>query len=53
MRLENEKALIAASLSTFGFFALALMPVWLELGVECTYPDLSEATSSGLLWIAG
>eukprot|EP00118_Oscarella_pearsei_P026715 m.310333 g.310333 ORF g.310333 m.310333 type:complete len:567 (+) comp50976_c0_seq1:35-1735(+) len=51
--LEKEKALIASSLSVFGLFALALMPVWLELGVECTYPVLSEATSSGLLWIAG
>ena len=36
----------------FGFFAFALMPVCLEVGVECTYP-VAEATSAGLMWMTG
>ena len=36
----------------FGFFAFALMPVCLEVGVECTFP-VAEATSAGLQWMAG
>lgn len=36
----------------FGTFGLALFPVALELGVECTYP-IREGTSSGLLQISG
>ena len=41
-----------ASCGLFGFFAFALMPVCLEVGVECTYP-VAEATSAGLQWMAG
>lgn len=41
-----------ASFGLFGFFAFALMPVCLEVGVECTYP-VAEATSAGLQWMAG
>jgi hypothetical protein len=33
----------------FGFFALPLIPAFMELGVEVTYP-VSEVISSGLLW---
>ncbi|KAJ8025986.1 Solute carrier family 49 member A3 [Holothuria leucospilota] len=36
----------------FGMFGLALFPIALELGVECTYP-VKEGTSSGLLQISG
>ncbi|EDV19708.1 uncharacterized protein TRIADDRAFT_32990 [Trichoplax adhaerens] len=36
----------------FGAFAFGLLPVGLELAVECTYP-VAEATSSGLLWMSG
>ena len=49
--LEDEHVLIAFSLGSFGFFAFALMPVCLEVGVELTYPA-DEAVSSGLLWSA-
>ncbi|KAL5471602.1 hypothetical protein EMCRGX_G029731 [Ephydatia muelleri] len=48
-RLEHQSVNIAFSLCTFGFFALPLIPVCMELGVEITYP-VGEATSSGLLW---
>lgn len=51
-RYENESILLAFSVSGFGFFALALLPVGLELGVECTYP-VAEATSAALLWLFG
>ena len=51
-RYENESILIGFSVSGFGFFALALLPVGLELGVECTYP-VAEATSAALLWLFG
>lgn len=44
--------LVVAVSGLFGFFAFALMPVCLEVGVECTYP-VAEATSAGLLWMAG
>ena len=42
---------MAASLCVFGFFALAQIPVCMELGVEITYP-VAESISSGLLWSA-
>ncbi|KAK2572381.1 Solute carrier family 49 member A3 [Acropora cervicornis] len=44
--------LLISSCGLFGFFAFALMPVCLEVGVECTYP-VAEATSAGLQWMAG
>ena len=50
-KLEDEPVLIAFSLCSFGFFAFSIMPVFLELGVELTYP-VDEAVSSGLLWSA-
>jgi len=48
---DQEAAVLIAS-GIFGFFAFALMPVCLELGVECTYP-VAEATSAGLQWMVG
>ena len=51
-RYENQGILIGLSVCLFGFFGLALLPVGLELGVECTYP-VAEATSAGLLWLVG
>ena len=48
-RLEHQSVNIAFSLCMFGFFALPLIPVCMELGVEITFP-IAEATSSGLLW---
>ncbi|KAL5471603.1 hypothetical protein EMCRGX_G029732 [Ephydatia muelleri] len=47
--LEHQSVNIAFSLCMFGFFALPVIPVCMELGVEITYP-IAEATSSGLLW---
>jgi len=50
--MPGQPVLIAFSFGLFGFFAFALMPVCLEVGVECTYP-VAEATSAGLQWMAG
>lgn len=50
--MPDHPVLIVAVSGLFGFFAFALMPVCLEVGVECTYP-VAEATSAGLLWMAG
>ena len=47
--MHDQPILIGFSLCLFGFFALALIPACMELGVEITYP-VAEATSSGLLW---
>jgi hypothetical protein len=49
---QNEMALVAISICTFGGFALAAYPILLELGVECTFP-VPEATSSGLIFLLG
>jgi len=35
-----------------GFFALPLLPICMDMSVECVYP-IPEATSTGLLFIAG
>lgn len=51
-RMPHQPVLIVVSCGLFGFFAFALMPVCLEVGVECTYP-VAEATSAGLQWMAG
>ena len=48
----GQPVLVVFSCGLFGFFAFALMPVCLEVGVECTYP-VAEATSAGLQWMAG
>ncbi|XP_065174769.1 solute carrier family 49 member A3-like [Sycon ciliatum] len=50
--LRDQTALIYASLAFFGFFGYGLLPVALELSVECTYP-VAEATSAGVMWLAG
>ena len=49
--LPDRPVNVAFSLCFFGFFALALLPLCMEMGVEVTYP-VAEATSSGLLWSA-
>ncbi|XP_031559501.1 solute carrier family 49 member A3-like [Actinia tenebrosa] len=51
-KLPDQASLVLVASGLFGFFAFALMPVCLELGVECTYP-VAEATSAGLQWIMG
>lgn len=50
--MPHQPVLVVVSCGLFGFFAFALMPVCLEVGVECTYP-VAEATSAGLQWMAG
>ncbi|KAK3826016.1 MAG: major facilitator superfamily domain-containing protein [Benniella sp.] len=42
--------LVASAL--LGLFSFALLPVVLELGVECTYP-VTPASSTALLWSSG
>ena len=49
--MTGQNVNIAFSLCMFGFFALPLIPAFMELGVEVTYP-VSEVVSSGLLWSA-
>ncbi|XP_074641189.1 solute carrier family 49 member A3-like isoform X1 [Tubulanus polymorphus] len=51
-KYRDMDVLIAASISTFGFFGFAVYPVVLELGVECTFP-ISEGTSGGLINMSG
>ncbi|XP_002160869.4 solute carrier family 49 member A3 isoform X1 [Hydra vulgaris] len=50
--IPNQTPLLVISFFFFGFFALGVLPVMLELGVECTYP-VDEATSSGMQWMMG
>ena len=50
--MPGQPVLVVFSFGLFGFFAFALMPVCLEVGVECSYP-VAEATSAGLQWMAG
>jgi FLVCR family MFS transporter 7 len=44
--------LILLSFCLIGFFGLPLLPVCMEMSVECVYP-IPEATSTGLLFIGG
>lgn len=45
-------SLIIVSFCLIGFFGLPLLPVCMEMSVECVYP-IPEETSTGLLFIAG
>lgn len=45
-------AMLAGACGFIGMFCFALLPVMLELGVECTYP-VAEGTSAGFLWMNG
>ncbi|KAI9032874.1 major facilitator superfamily domain-containing protein [Phycomyces nitens] len=47
---ENNFGAIMAISALLGFFTFSLLPVALELSVECSYP-VSEAVSSSMLWI--
>lgn len=51
-RFRHLPVLTAICIGLFGSFAFGLLPIGLELAVECTYP-VAEATSSGLLWMSG
>ncbi|ELU09830.1 hypothetical protein CAPTEDRAFT_172928 [Capitella teleta] len=51
-RQPNQEILLAVLLALVGFFGFAIVPVCLELGVECTYP-VAEATSAGFIIISG
>ncbi|XP_070541234.1 solute carrier family 49 member A3-like [Ptychodera flava] len=48
----NQTILTGVASGLVGFFSFALLPVCLELGVECTYP-VAEGTSAGLLFTSG
>ena len=50
---SNIKPIIAIFSAIFGFFGFMTYPLGLELGVECTFPAVQEATSSGLLMLSG
>eukprot|EP01137_Pigoraptor_chileana_P030615 Opistho-2@17354 len=43
---------LAISCALMGICCFSILPVCLELSVECTYP-ISEGTSAGFLWMAG
>ena len=53
---NNDKSVIyysvLLSFGLIGFFGLPLLPICMEMSVECVYP-IPEATSTGLLFIAG
>jgi MFS transporter, FLVCR family, MFS-domain-containing protein 7 len=53
---NNDKStvyyLTLTSFIIIGFFGLPLLPICMEMAVECVYP-IPEATSTGLLMIAG
>ncbi|KAF9348223.1 hypothetical protein BGX26_000361 [Mortierella sp. AD094] len=51
MRKDFFIGIIIAS-ALLGLFSFALLPIILELGVECTYP-VTPASSTSLLWGAG
>jgi FLVCR family MFS transporter 7 len=53
---DNDKStvyfILLGSFSVLGFFGLPLLPVCMEMSIECVYP-IPEATSTGLLFIGG
>ncbi len=49
----NMQVFILVILVFFGITCFALYPLFLELGVECTFPDVSEVTSNTLLLMGG
>ena len=53
---DNDKStiyyLLMLSFVLTGFFGLPLLPICMEMSIECVYP-IPEATSTGLLFIAG
>ncbi|CAG8575936.1 7231_t:CDS:2 [Paraglomus occultum] len=49
---ENAYAEIAIVCSLIGFLSFSLLPVALEIGVECTFP-VSANTSAAILWLGG
>lgn len=49
---ESHKAQLAIASGVMGMFCFAVLPIALELGVECTFP-VSEGTSAGFMWISG
>ncbi|GJJ68582.1 MFS transporter, FLVCR family, MFS-domain-containing protein 7 [Entomortierella parvispora] len=51
VRKDFFGGIIAVS-ALLGLFSFALLPVILELGVECTYP-VTPASSTSLLWTSG
>ncbi|KAL0088589.1 major facilitator superfamily domain-containing protein [Phycomyces blakesleeanus] len=47
---EDNFSVIMVISALLGFFTFSLLPVALELSVECSYP-VSEAVSSSMLWV--
>lgn len=52
MSIRQAEVFLYVIFTLYGFTALGVLPVFLELGVECTYP-VDEATSSGIQWMFG
>ncbi len=52
-RYHSMKTMIAIFCGVFGFFGFMTYPIGLELGIECSFPVVPEATSSGLLMLCG
>lgn len=53
LNYSKIKPIIATFCAIFGFFGFMTYPLGLELGIECTFPVVAEATSSGLLMLSG
>eukprot|EP00111_Clytia_hemisphaerica_P022741 TCONS_00066934-protein len=52
VNLRDMVAFNYIAFTLYGLTGLGVLPVFLELGVECTYP-VDEATSSGIQWMIG
>ncbi|CAG2165889.1 unnamed protein product [Oppiella nova] len=50
---SDIKHIISIFCAIFGFFGFMSYPLGLELGIECSFPVVPEATSSGFLMICG
>ncbi|CAG2115180.1 unnamed protein product [Medioppia subpectinata] len=53
LNYTNNKLVISIFCAIFGFFGFMSYPLGLELGIECSFPVVPEATTSGLLMISG
>ena len=53
LNYSKIKPIIATFSAIYGFFGFMTYPLGLELGIECTFPAVQEATSSGLLMLSG
>lgn len=49
-RYRNNQGLLCLFAALYGIFGISLIPVLLELSVECSYPN-DEIFSSGIIFL--